>query len=62
MTSQNAELEAVVRALDTVHSKVVPARREICQRAPGSTSAVQDAIQLRVVIFTDSSYVVEWMC
>lgn len=62
MTNQKAELEAVIRALVIVRSQVMPRRREFCRRAPGSKSAVRDATHLRVVVATDSSYVVEGLC
>lgn len=53
-TSQKAELTAAARTLRTVCSRVVPARQALCMG--------QDATHFRLVMATDSSYLVECMC
>jgi ribonuclease HI len=62
LSSQKAELEAVARAIETVRSRVIPARRALCETAGGSPSTIRDTTHLRLIIATDSSYIVECMC
>ena len=54
-TSQKAELFAVSSALQLVREQIVPARKLMCQ-------GVTDIFQLRLIVATDSSYVVECIC
>ncbi|RDW60706.1 hypothetical protein BP6252_12089 [Coleophoma cylindrospora] len=63
-TSQKAELAAVIRALEIIRSDILPRRRIMVTGAEGGRNrdAVSDAMGLRVVIATDSSYIVEGMC
>ncbi|RDW87524.1 hypothetical protein BP5796_03218 [Coleophoma crateriformis] len=63
-TSQKAELAAVTRALEIIRSDILPRRRIMVTGAEGGCSqdAVSDAMNLRAVVATDSSYVVEGMC
>ncbi|KAF4636562.1 hypothetical protein G7Y89_g1525 [Cudoniella acicularis] len=64
VTNQKAELAAVARALETVRSKILPARRIMVKEAKGSHDprAVSDVMHLRLIVVTDSSYIVEGMC
>ena len=63
-TSQKAEILAVVRALELIRERVVPARREFVQAAGlrQSESVIRDITHFRLIVATDSSYVVEALC
>lgn len=63
-SNQRAELHAVARALEVVRTHVLPERRRHTERAKGGHDkrAVRDTMHLRLIITTDSSYVVEGMC
>jgi len=63
-TSQKAELGALVAALEVVRKRVVPTRRAMIENAfhGASRSDIADITQLRLVVTSDSSYLVEGMC
>ncbi|KAH7356983.1 ribonuclease H-like domain-containing protein [Rhexocercosporidium sp. MPI-PUGE-AT-0058] len=63
-TNQKAELEAVALAMQTVHTKTLLDRREIILGSTGSHDprAVSDVMHMRLIVVTDSSYIVEGMC
>ena len=63
-TNQRAELHAVARALEVVRTQVMPERRTHVSNAEGGhqPAAVRDTKRLRLIVTTDSSYVVEGMC
>lgn len=62
VTSQKAELHAVARALETVRSRVIRAHQEMCQAFGDNPFGARNTTRLRLIITTDSSYVVESMC
>ncbi|KAH8750628.1 ribonuclease H-like domain-containing protein [Hyaloscypha sp. PMI_1271] len=63
-TSQKAELTAAARALEIARLQILPARRIMVKEAKGGHDprAVSDVMHLRLVVVTDSSYLVEGMC
>ena len=62
-TSQKAELFALARALEKVRLQVASRHREMCKAEKGaSQAAIRDASRFRLVVATDSSYLVESMC
>ncbi|TVY13740.1 Ribonuclease H1 [Lachnellula arida] len=63
-TSQKAELAAVARALQTIKFQVLQARHIMVKNAEGGHDprAVSDVLGLRIIVVTDSSYIVEGMC
>jgi len=63
-SSQRAELYAVARALEAVRTHILPERRRHVEGAEGGQNkrAVRDTMHLRLIVTTDSSYVVESMC
>ncbi len=63
-TNQRAELHAVARALETVRTQVMPERRTHVLNADNrcQPAAFRDVVHLRLIVATDSSYVVESMC
>ena len=63
-TNQRAELFAVLRALQEVKSQVMPARQKMLQLEAGKhdKTSIRDVAHLRLIVATDSSYVVEAMC
>ncbi|KAK0100881.1 hypothetical protein ONS95_007326 [Cadophora gregata] len=63
-TNQKAELEAVARAMEDVRRKVLPNRRSIVTSSKGGHDprAVSAVMRMRLIIVTDSSYIVESMC
>lgn len=61
-TSQKAEIHAVITALRQVRSRIMPGRHSMCHAAPTSPFGIPDARGIKVVIATDSSYLVEAMC
>lgn len=63
-TNQRAELHAIARALEVVRKQVMPARKLAIQATARGRDAegIRDLVGTRVIITTDSSYVVEGMC
>ncbi|KAK2630307.1 hypothetical protein QTJ16_001127 [Diplocarpon rosae] len=63
-TNQKAELEAVARALEAVRNTVIPHRPRTVINSESSYDyrAVCDMTHMRLIIATDSSYVVECLC
>ncbi|TVY40021.1 Ribonuclease H1 [Lachnellula subtilissima] len=63
-TSQKAELAALARALQTIRFQVLQARHIMVTNAEGGHDprAVSDVLRLRLIVVTDSSYIVESMC
>lgn len=63
-TNQSAELTAAIYAIQRVRNTVRPRREQIVgQRyATASADRLRDTEQFRLVVATDSSYVVECMC
>jgi ribonuclease HI len=63
-TNQRVELHAIARALELVREQVMPQRKlEIQAAAKGrDAKAIRDLVHTRLIITTDSSYVVEGMC
>jgi ribonuclease HI len=63
-TNQRAELHAIARALELVGEQVIPQRQlEIKAAARGrDAEGIRDLVHTRLIIATDSSYVVEGMC
>ncbi|KAH6722018.1 ribonuclease H-like domain-containing protein [Leptodontidium sp. MPI-SDFR-AT-0119] len=63
-TSQKAELEAVASAMETIRTTILPDRRGIVLGSKGGHNprAVFDVMHMRLIIVTDSSYIVEGMC
>ena len=63
-TNQRAELHAVARALALVREQVIPqCKLEIEPAARGrDADGIRDLVHTRLIVTTDSSYVVEGMC
>ncbi|KAF8861281.1 hypothetical protein BDZ45DRAFT_775362 [Acephala macrosclerotiorum] len=63
-TSQKAELAATARVIEMIRTKVLLERRIMVTAAEGGHDphAVKNVMRLRLVIVTDSSYLVEGMC
>ncbi|KAH7407411.1 ribonuclease H-like domain-containing protein [Cadophora sp. MPI-SDFR-AT-0126] len=63
-TSQKVEIEAASRAMEIVRTKILPDRRNIVTGSRGGHNprAVSDVMRMRLIIVTDSSYLVECMC
>ena len=64
VTNQTAELAAIARALEIVRKDIMPEREKHVRRAgrTNSESAINNAKHLRLIVVTDSSYIVESMC
>ncbi|KAK7420519.1 hypothetical protein QQX98_002717 [Neonectria punicea] len=64
LTNQLAEITAAVEAMRQVCSVVVPERRTLLEASSPRTypSTLQDARHFRLVLATDSSYLVDCMC
>ncbi|CAL3973544.1 unnamed protein product [Diplocarpon coronariae] len=63
-TKQKTELTAIIRALEVVHSNILPARRDILVTAVNGdcAAALSDATALRVIIVTSHEKIVDVMC
>lgn len=63
-TNQRAELYAVARALELVRKQVMPQRKLEVEGAARDrdSDGIRDLVRTRLIITTDSSYVVEGMC